>query len=51
MTIKERNAKDLQKAWKKFLREQEAKHGHKTIIKNAEDRPEALDGATTAYSV
>lgn len=22
MTIKERNAKDLQKAWKKFLREQ-----------------------------
>ena len=51
MTIKERNSKDLQKAWKKFLREQEAKHGHKTIIGDAEDRPETLDGTTTAYSV
>ena len=51
MTIKERNALDLKRAWKKFIKEQEAKHGHKTIIKNAEDRPEALDGAATAHSV
>lgn len=32
MTIKERNSKDLQKAWKKFLREQNEKE--KTETKN-----------------
>lgn len=51
MTIKERNALDLKRAWKKFIKKQEAKHGHKTAIKNVKERPEALDGATTAYSV
>ena len=51
MTIKERNTLDLKRAWKKFIKEQEAKHGHKTIIGDAEDRPETLDGTTTAHSV
>ena len=49
--IRKQNAKELQRKWKQFLKEQKAKHGHKTIIKNAEDRPEALDGAATAHSV
>ena len=49
--IRECNAKDPQKAWKKFLREQKAKHGHKTIIRNAQERPEALDEGTTTHSV
>ena len=26
MTIRERNAKDLKKAWKKFIKQQEGKH-------------------------
>ena len=51
MTIKERNALDLKRAWKKFIKEQEAKHGHKTTVGDVKERLEALDGATTAYSV
>ena len=33
--IRELNAKELQRKWKKFLKEQE-KHGHKTITGDAE---------------
>ena len=51
MTIKERNALDLKRAWKKFIKKQEAKHGHKTTVGDVKERLEALDGATTAYSV
>ena len=51
MTIKERNALDLKRAWKKFIKEQEAKHGHKTAIGNVKERPEALDKCTAARGV
>ena len=37
MTIKERNAKDLQKAWKKFLRTQNEKEKVKTKNQKAEE--------------
>lgn len=37
MTIKERNSKDLQKAWKKFLREQNEKEKTKKENKKAEE--------------
>ena len=50
MTIKERNALDLKRAWKKFIKEQEAKHGHKTAIGNVKERPEALDEGTATHS-
>ena len=50
MTIKERNALDLKKAWKKFIKKQEAKHGHKTAIGNVKERPEALDEGTATHS-
>ena len=49
--IRKQNAKELRKAWNKFLKEQEAKHGHKTIIRDAQERPEALDKRTTAYGL
>ena len=49
--IRELNAKELKRAWKKHLKEQKAKHGHKTIIRNAQERPEALDEGTTTHSV
>ena len=51
MTIRERNALDLKRAWKKFIKEQEAKHGHKTTTGNVKERPEALDECTTAHGV
>ena len=38
MTIKERNAKDLQKAWKKFLRTQNEKEKVKTKNQKAEEK-------------
>lgn len=38
MTIKEQNAKDLQKAWKKFLRTQNEKEKTKTQNKKAEEK-------------
>ena len=49
--IRELNAKDLKRAWKKHLKEQKAKHGHKTIITDAQERPEALDEGATTHSV
>ena len=49
--IRKRNAEELRKAWNKFIKEQKAKHGHKTIVGDAEKRPEALDEHATAYSV
>lgn len=51
MDVRKKNAKDLRKAWKQFLKEQKAKHGHKTIIGDAEKRPEALDECATAHSI
>ena len=51
MTIKERNALDLKKAWKKFIKEQEAKHGHKTTVGDVKERPEALDKRTAVYGL
>lgn len=50
MTIKERNALDLKRAWKKFIKEQEAKHGHKTTVGDVKERPEALDEGTATHS-
>ena len=50
MTIKERNALDLKRAWKKFIKEQEAKHGHKTIVGDVKERLEALDEGTATHS-
>ena len=38
MTIKERNAKDLQNAWKKFLRTQNEKEKIKKENKKAEEK-------------
>lgn len=38
MTIKERNSKDLQKAWKKFLRTQNEKEKVKTKNQKAEEK-------------
>ena len=38
MTIKERNAKDLQKAWKQFLREQNEKEKTETKNQKAEEK-------------
>ena len=38
MTIKERNSKDLQKAWKKFLREQNEKEKTKKENQKAEEK-------------
>ena len=38
MTIKERNSKDLQKAWKKFLRTQNEKEKNKKENKKAEEK-------------
>ena len=49
--IRKHNAADLRRKWNKFLKEQKAKHGHKTIVGDAEKRPEALDEHATAYSV
>lgn len=37
MTIKERNSKDLQKAWKKFLRTQNEKEKAKKENKKTEE--------------
>ena len=37
MTIKERNAKDLQKAWKRFLRAQNEKEKTETKNQKAEE--------------
>lgn len=37
MTIKERNSKDLQKAWKKFLRTQNEKEKAEKENKKAEE--------------
>ena len=48
--VRKRNAEELRKAWNKFIKEQKAKHGHKTTIGDAEERPEALDKRTTAHS-
>ena len=49
--IRKRNAEDLRRKWNKFIKEQKAKHGHKTIIRNAQERPEALDEGTVTHSV
>ena len=49
--IRKKNAKELRKKWKQFIKEQEAKHGHKTTIGDAQERPEALDKRTTAYGL
>lgn len=49
--IRKHNAADLRRKWNKFLKEQEAKHGHKTTIGDAQERPEALDERTTAYGL
>ena len=38
MTIKERNSKDLQKAWKKFLREKNEKEKTKKENQKAEEK-------------
>lgn len=38
MTIKERNSKDLQKAWKKFLRTQNEKEKAKKENKKTEEK-------------
>lgn len=38
MTIKERNSKDLQKAWKKFLRTQNEKEKIETKNQKAEEK-------------
>lgn len=38
MTIKERNSKDLQKAWKKFLRTQNEKEKTKKENQKAEEK-------------
>ena len=49
--IRKRNAKELRKKWKQFLKEQEAKHGHKATVGDVKERPEALDKRTTAYGL
>ena len=49
--IRKRNEKDLRKAWKLFLKEQEAKHGHKATVGDVKERPEALDKRTTVYGL
>ena len=49
--IRKQNAKELRKAWKQFLKEQKAKHGHKTIIGDAEAGFETLDERATAHSI
>ena len=49
--IRKKNAKELRRAWNKFLKEQKAKHGHTTIIGDVKERPEALDERTTAYGL
>ena len=49
--VRKRNAEDLRRAWNKFIKEQKAKHGHKTIIRNAEAGFETLDERTTAHSI
>ena len=38
MTIKEQNTKDLQKAWKRFLKEQNEKEKTKKENKKAEEK-------------
>ena len=49
--VRKRNAEELRKAWNKFIKEQKAKHGHKTTIGDAQERPEALDKRTTVYGL
>ena len=49
--VRKQNAEELRKAWNKFIKEQKAKHGHKTTIGDAQERPEALDERTTAYGI
>ena len=49
--IRELNAKELKRKWNKFLKEQEAKHGHKATVGDVKERPEALDKRTTAYGL
>lgn len=34
--VRKQNAKELRRAWNKFIKEQKAKYGHKTIIGDAE---------------
>ena len=49
--IRKRNAEELRRAWNKFLKEQEAKHGHKATVGDVKERPEALDKRTTVYGL
>ena len=45
MTIKEKNTKDLQKAWKRFLKEQNEKEKNKKEDKKAEEKGELVSQA------
>ena len=47
--IRKRNAKELNGALEKFIKEQKRKYGHKTTIRDAEKRHQALDWSTTAH--